>query len=263
MSVLHPALLVTAAFALGGAAAGCADAPATEGDPVGRVEAVTTYGGAPAVTLESTEGPVSLAALYGRPVVVHLADPAAAGAWAALEEATADLEASGAVVVAVPVADASAEGPAALGYDGAPLALVVDGEGAVRARIAPTSGDALFAAAAPVLAEYDLAQTVAWTGADTLDDLVRAGGVVVDLGSATPAPHALRAGLDSLSAESLPADLGTPLAFVGPDAAEAARQAVGWGYAAVYAVDAAGGMAAVEPPRPAPPSPRRPGGVRG
>ena len=263
MSVLHPALLLVAALALGGAAAGCADVTGgeSEGGAVERIEAVATHGGAPAVTLESTEGPVSLAALHGRPVVVHLADPAAAAAWAAFEDAAADLEASGAVVVAVPVADPRAEGPAALGYDGSPLAVVVDGEGAVRARLAPTSGDALFAAAAPVLAEYDLAQTVAWPGADTVEDLVRAGGVVVDLGTGAPAAHALRAGLDSLSAETLPADLGTPLAFVGPDAAEAARRAVGWGYAAVYAVDAAGRMGAVEPPRPTPP--RRAGGVRG
>ena len=265
MSVLHPALLVAAALALGGAASGCADAPADApaGGAVGRVEAVAAYGGAPDVTLPSADGPVSLAALAGRPVVVHLAALGETAAWAALDEAAADLEASGAVVVAVVVEEAPPEGLDALGYEGAPLVVVLDGEGVVRSRTAPTSGDALFEAAAPVLAEYDLAQTVAWPGAETVGDLVRAGGLVVDLGAADAPPHALRVGADALSAEALPADLGTPLAFVGPDALGAARRAVGWGYAAVYAVDAGGRMGAVEPDRPAPPPPRRPGGARG
>ncbi|MDT0631190.1 hypothetical protein [Rubrivirga litoralis] len=222
------------------------------------------HSGARDLVLPSATGPVPLAAFAGRPVVVHLAAAGDAAAWAALGEATGDLEASGAAVLAVILEETPAAELEALGYQGAPLAVVLDGEGTVRGRAAPTSGDAVFAAAAPVLAEYDLAQTVAWPGAETVDALVRAGGLVVDLGADAAPPGALRVAPDSLAAETLPADLGTPLAFVGSDAAAAAERAVGWGYASVYVADAAGRLGAVEPPRPAaPPSPRRRGGVRG
>ena len=270
MPFLRPALVVAAASVLGGAA-GCgpgAPAPPDDGALPAAVEttvvggAAATYGGAPDAVLPSTEGPVSLASLAGRPVVVYVDGRGGAGR-SALDDVRADLEASGAVVVSVVAEDAPADALEALGYRGAPLCVVLDGEGAVRARLAPTSGDAVFAAAAAVLAEYDLAQTVAWPGADTVEDLVRAGGVVVDLGAASAPAYALRVGADSLSAETLPADLGTPLAFVGPEARAAAERAVGWGYAAVYAVDAGGQMGAVDPPRPEPRSPRRGGGVRG
>ena len=261
MPVPRPALLVAAASLWGGAA-GCgpetAASPADAAPPAA-IAAAATYGGAPDAALPTADGPVSLASLAGRPVVVVVAGRGGA----ALDGVEADLEASGAVVVSVVAEDAPAGALDALGYRGAPLCVVLDGEGVVRARVPATSGDAVFAAAAPVLAEYDVAQTVAWPGADTVGDLVRAGGVVVDLGAEAAPAHALRVGADSLSAEALPADLGTPLAFVGPDARAAAERAVGWGYAAVYAVDAEGRMGAVDPPRPAPPSPRRRGGVRG
>lgn len=241
---------------------GCGGAPGAGG--AAEVAAVALHDGARDLVLPTAAGPVPLATLAGRPVVVHLAAAGEAAAWAALGEATADLEASGAAVLAVVVEEAPAAGLEALGYRGAPLAVVLDGEGVVRGRAAPTSGDAVFAAAAPVLAEYDVAQTVAWPGAETVEDLVRAGGLVVDLGTGAAPPGALRVAPDSLSVEALPADLGTPLAFSGPDAAAAADRAAGWGYVSVYAVDAAGRLGAAEPPRPAgpPPSHRR-GGVRG
>ena len=57
---------------------------------------------------------------------------------------------------------------------------------------------------------------------------------------------------------------GTPLAFVGPDAAEAAERATRWGYAAVFVADAAGDLAPVEPELiPETDRPIRTGGVRG
>ena len=256
MPLPRPALTVAAALC-SVVAGGCGSEPA-------EVAAVAAHGGGAAVVLHSTDGPVSLDAYAGRPVVVQLAASDEAEAWAALDEAAGDLEASGAVVVAVVVDEPEDPGPAQLGYQGAPLTVVVDGEGAVRGHVAPTSGDAVYEAAVAVLAEYDLAQTVAWPGAETVEDLVQAGGVVVDVGAEAAPPHALRLDPDALGADDLPADLGTPLAFVGPDATDAAEQAVGWGYAAVYAVDAEGGMVSVEPDLPAEPrTTRRQGGARG
>ena len=220
---------------------------------------------APHVTLPTADGPVDLATLAGRPVVLHFASADAADAWAALADALDDLEAAGATVVAVTVDGAEAEARA-FGYDGDPLAVVVDGEGAVRGRAHPRSGDDLFALASPVLAEADVAATVSWRGAETLDALAAVGGVVVDVSEPgdpeVAPPHALRVAADTLAALDLPADLGTPLAFVGPDAAEAAGRATRWGYAAVFVADADGALAPVAPPTPRD-RPLRSGGVRG
>lgn len=240
---------------LGAALAGCApeaDAPAD-----GAVERTP----APAVVLDTEAGPVSLSRFVGRPVVVQFAPAGDAGAWAALADALADLEAGGAVVLAVQT-DRAAPGVAeAFGFEGAPLVVVVDGEGTVRGRAAPTSGDALFALAGPVLAEADIAEAVSWSGADSLDALVRAGGVVVAMDAETDVPYALRLDVATFTAESLPADLGTPLAFVGPEAEGAAERAASWGYAAVFVADDAGALTPVEGSPP--PGLARPGGVRG
>ena len=217
---------------------------------------------APHVVLPTANGPVDLAALAGRPVVLQFAEAGDADAWAALADALGDLEAAGATVVAVTVDGAEAAAAEAFGYRGAPLAVVVDGEGAVRGTGAPDSGDALFALAVPVLAEADVAATVSWAGAETVDALVEAGGLVVDVADGPPRRFALHVAADTLRAEDLPADLGTPLAFVGADAAEAAGRATRWGYAAVFVADADGALTPVVPEtRRAPP--RRPGGVRG
>jgi len=220
---------------------------------------------APAVMLPTADGPVALAAFMGRPVVLQFADADATDAWAALGDALGDLEAAGATVVAVTVGGAEAEAAAAFGYTGAPLAVVVDSEGTVRDQGSPRTGDDLFRLASPVLAEADLADTVSWQGAETLAELTAAGGVVVDVRDpAAPGyPFALRVAADTMAAIDLPADLGTPLAFVGTGAAQAARRAVGWGYAAVFVADAAGALTPVEaPPRPEW-RPRRSGGARG
>ena len=169
------------------------------------------------------------------------------------------------MVLAVEVEGAGDETAQAFGYDGDPLVLVVDGEGVLRGRAEPVSGDAVYALAAPVLAESDLAQTVAWEGAHSLEGLTAVGGVIVDLGADPNAfPHALRIALDALSAEALPADLGTPLAFVGDDAEEAAQRTVEWGYVSVFVASREGDLREIEAERPALDDWReRRGGVRG
>ena len=237
---------------LGLAACAPEPAPADPAAPAARESA-------PAVVVPTADGPVDLAALAGHPVVLQFAEAGDADAWAALGDALADLEAAGATVIAVTVDGAQADAAAAFGYTGAPLAVVVDGEGAVRGRGAPTTGDVLFALASPVLAEADVAATVEWQGAASLDALVAAGGLVVATEASVQAPrHALVIAPDTLAALDLPADLGTPIAFVGPDARDGAEAATRWGYAAVFVADADG---ALEPA--APTNRRRRGGVRG
>lgn len=219
---------------------------------------------APSVLVPTHDGPVNLAAFAGRPVVVQFAPADDATAWAALNDALGDLEAAGATVLAVTVNGAEEEAAAAFGYDGDPLAVVVDGEGVLRGRANPLTGDDLFLLAAPVLAEADLAATVEWRGAGTLAELVAAGGLIIDGSDGRPTPGTLMIAADTLSAQDLPADLGTPMAFRGPDADLAAGAAASWGYVSVYIADAEGRL---EPVVAAPPrsvrGPRRTGGVRG
>ena len=226
-------------------------------------ETVSERSPAPLVAVPTADGPVDLAALAGRPVVIQFAPAGDAAAWAALDDALGDLEAAGATVLAVTVDGAQAEAAAAFGYRGVPLAVVVDAEGTVRGRTRPASGDALFALASPVLAEADVASTVEWRGADTVAALVAAGGVVVAAES-VPGVPALLIDPDLFSAQDLPADLGTPLAFVGHAAAASAASAAGWGYVSVFTADARGALTpvAAELP-PGLDEPRRPRGVRG
>lgn len=218
---------------------------------------------APHVAVPTADGPVDLTALAGSPVVIQFAAAGDAGAWAALDDAVHDLEAAGATVLTVTVDGAETEAATAFGYAGVPLAVVVDGEGTVRGRTHPDTGDALFAMAGPVLAEADVAATVEWRGAETVDALVQSGGVVV---SAEPVPGApaLLIDPDAFSAQDLPADLGTPLAFVGHAAAASAASAAGWGYVSVFVAGAGGALTPVagELP-PGLDEPRRQRGVRG
>ena len=240
--------------------AGCADA---ERDPVSDASEATTP--APLVTLQTAAGPVTLSHLLGSTVVLQFAERGDVDEWAALAEVTADLEASGAVVLAVET-DGATGAPAAFGYDGQPLAIVVDGEGTVRGHTTPRTSDAIYALAAPVLAEADLSRTVAWPGADTLTDLVQAGGMVIDLEapakSGAPPVPAMRIAPDSLTIDALPADFGTPIALRGEAASEVAERIVAWGYAAVFVTSPDGRLDEVMAARP--PSPAgRPGAVRG
>ncbi len=224
--------------------AGCGPGPATP--PDGQAASRTERSPAPRVAVPTDKGPVELATLQGRPVVIQFGASGDAAAWAALADALGDLEAAGATVLSVTVDGAEAQARA-FGYDGVPLAVVVDGEGTIRGRGAPSSGDALFALAGPVLAEADVAETVQWRGADTLDQLTDAGGVVVTtLGQISGVEAVLQIDPDGYSALDLPADLGTPLAFAGPDAPGYAGQAAGWGYVSVYVSDDRGALTSVE-----------------
>ena len=239
------------------AASGCQMEPS--GAPV--EESPTARAPAPAVDLPTSDGPVALEGLQGGPVVIVFA-PRGHAAWDALRDVVSDLEASGATVLAVEADGEGAAAAKAFGYRGQPVAVVVDGEGAMRGAAAPTSGDAVFALAAPVLAEADLAKTVSWESDGTLEGLVSAGGVVVHLGDA-PDTRGLQIAPESLAPDVLPADLGTPLAFAGDGAEAAAQKAGSWGYAAVFVVDDATTIREVAPPLPAPRPTTRPGGVRG
>ncbi len=201
---------------------------------------------APHVAVPTADGPVDLTTLSGSPVVIQFASAGDTDAWAVLDDAIQDLQAAGATVLAVTVDGAETEAATAFGYAGVPLAVVVDGEGTVRGRTHPASGDALFAMAGPVLAEADVARTVEWRGAETLDALIRDGGVVVAaLQEPSPVAHALRIDPDLFSAQDLPADLGTPLAFVGSSAAVRAASAAGWGYVSVFVASADGALTPV------------------
>lgn len=215
---------------------------------------------APRVAVPTADGPVALEALAGTPVVLHFAAADDAEAWSALADCLDDLEAAGATVLTVALEDAHDEAARAFGYTGAPMTVVVDGEGTVRARAERASGDDLFALASPVLAEADVAATVEWRGAGSIESLLEAGGLVIATGESRP-DAALHIAADTLAAIDLPADLGTPIAFAGPDAAEAASRATRWGYAAVFIAEPDGELTALERTEPA--SRPRTGGVRG
>lgn len=245
-------LLLLAALGLS-ACADPAEAPLASASGGG----VTARERAPQVVVPTQNGLVDLATLAGHPVILHFAD----GTDADLTQALAELEAAGATVLIVAAGGEGAEAARAFGYDGTSLAVVVDAEGDVRGRATGTTGDGLFALASPVLAEADISDSVSWEGADTLAQLIASGGVVVDVSETDAGPRdALDLAADTMAASDLPADLGTPLAFVGPEAEVAARRAVGWGYAAAFIADEQGALFPVEDPAP---PPRRAGGVRG
>lgn len=264
MPVLRVFRLLTArphltAVAIGSLALSACEVPAPVAG-TSSAAATPTRERAPRVAVPTANGPVDLEAFAGSPVVLHFAQADDLDAWAALDDCLADLEAAGATVLTVTVDGAEAEAAKAFGYTGASMTVVVDGEGTVRARARATSGDDLFALASPVLAEADIAATVEWQGAGSVESLLRAGGLVI----ATGAPRddaALHVAADTLAAIDLPADLGTPIAFAGPDASVAASRATRWGYAAVFIAQPNGDLIAVD--RPAPTSRPRQGGVRG
>ncbi|MEM0962640.1 MAG: hypothetical protein AAGK21_08915 [Bacteroidota bacterium] len=238
--------------------AACGTKPVPDG-PTGAVAAERV----PNVVVPTDAGLVDIASLAGQPVVLQFAEPGDP-AWDDLADALADLEAAGATVLSVPVDGVEREAAEAFGFEGPALAVVVDGEGTVRGRTETPSGEDLFALASPVLAEADIAETVAWQGAHTLDALVGAGGLIVQVGEEASLRLSLHIAADTLTAADLPADLGTPLAFVGQDAEDAAQSALRWGYAAVYVADDEETLTEVRRAPPTPPSPaRRSGGARG
>ncbi len=228
--------------------AGCAPdaSPPASGAPSADGTPSTDRAPAPRVSVQTSKGPVELSTLQGRPIVIQFASSDDTDAWAALADALGDLEAAGATVLSV-TTDGAEEQARAFGYDGVSMAVVVDGEGTIRGRARPASGDALFALASPVLAEIDVMETVEWRGADTLDQLTEAGGVVVaSVARIDGVAAVLQIDEDLFAAHDLPADLGTPLAFAGPGAQAHAEQAAGWGYVSVFVADAGGNLSPVE-----------------
>ncbi len=251
----------------------------------------TPVGGpAPDVTLETSAGPLQISDAHGQRLVIQFAPADSVEAWTALAAAAADLTAEGALVVGVSTdgpppespfrvaSDAGGAAAAAFGYVGVPLAVVIDGQGVLRGIAAPRHADDLFALAAPVLLEADgvavagpaLPVVGAALDADGVDRLVRGGAALIDLRDRAlrdaqgSVPYALVCPLGRLAADVLPADIGAPVVLLGPDAADAAAQAAGWGYRNVHVVLDASGLAVGAAPVDAEPaaSPRRPS-VRG
>lgn len=222
---------------------------------------------APDVTIAGARGPFRLADERGRPVVLQFAPADSVEAWAALAEAYAHFEAVGAVVLGVTTRGAAPESPFAVGqdldaaaaeafgYTGRPLAVIVDATGRVRGRATPRGAADLYALAAPVLVEASAPASPA-----EAEHLRRASTVLVDLRPEAQRraegafPYALVVDGASLDASDLPADLGLPLVFVGPDADAAAARAQTWGYQDVEVVGDAGRLD-VMPDAPAAPAP--------
>ncbi|HEX8298710.1 MAG TPA: redoxin domain-containing protein [Rubricoccaceae bacterium] len=217
-------------------------------------------GPAPAVEVQTASGVLRLADLHGQQVVLQFAPADSLEAWAALAAASADLTASGALVIGVSTDGTPPESPfrvardedgtaaAAFGYTGVPLAVVIDRAGVLRGLTAPRQPDDLFALAAPVLLEEDAAEVPGppvdpvGTDAESVERLVRGGAALIDLRDAAtreaegPVRYALVCPVGRFAADVLPADVGTAVVLLGPDASEAARQAAKWGYRDVHAV---------------------------
>ncbi len=230
-----------------------------------RPDAAPTLGPAPDVAFDSPDGPFRLADERGRPVVLQFAPADSVEAWAVLAEAYAQLEAVGALVVGVATSgdapespfavglDPGAQAAEAFGYDGRPLAVVVDAGGRVRGHASPRDAAALYALAAPVLVEG------AATGAESVTLDVRPTDQRVAEGALA---HAIVASPAALTAADLPADLAVAIVVVGPDAEAVAARVRGWGYPDVQVAAEAGAMDLA--PEPVEPSgtPARPS-VRG
>ena len=249
-------------------------------------------GPAPDVEVQTMAGPLRLSDLRGQQVVVQFAPADSVEAWATLAAAAADLQAEGALVIGIATDGTPPESPfrtgrdtgraaAAFGYTGVPLAVIIDREGVLRGLAAPRHADDLFALAAPVLLESDTDDApsvpVDPVGTDAADvqRLVRHGAALIDLRDAAVRDaegfvrYALICPIDRFAADVLPADVGTPVVLIGPDAAAAAEQAAGWGYRNIHVVADALDVAeprSAAPARPTPPAaptaPRR-AAVRG
>lgn len=214
----------------------------------------------PDLVVATAEESVRLGDHRGDVLVLQLAPAAAAGAWAALDDAHADLAAEGATVIGL-VTDGRLDGDrlypvrhtaagdwsSALGYQGAPLTVVIGPAGRLRGRSADMTGDAIVAVAAPVLLEAEAAAPALDVApaltADAVEALVRDGAALIDVRpTGEPLAHALAIPLASLRPDVLPPDPGVAVVFVGPDAAAAAEQAAAWGHTAALALEEATGL---------------------
>ncbi|HEX9953293.1 MAG TPA: redoxin domain-containing protein [Rubricoccaceae bacterium] len=217
-------------------------------------------GPAPEVEVQTASGVLRLADLRGQQVVLQFAPADSVEAWAALAAASADLAASGALVVGISTDGPPPESPfrvgrddggaaaEAFGYTGVPLAVVIDRAGVLRGLTAPRQADDLFALAAPVLLEDEAIESPGppvdpvGTDAESVERLVRDGAALIDLRDAAtreaegPVRYALVCPIARFAADVLPADVGTTVVLLGPEAPVAARQAAQWGYRDVHAV---------------------------
>jgi hypothetical protein len=218
-------------------------------------------------------GTFSLADAAGRAVVLQFG-PAAPEAWAALSDAHADLDAAGALVVGAvtdgsvgslrlpfaTVADPKGVVAETYGYTGAPLVVVIDAEGRLRARAeAVGTTDGFFDLAAGALLEAGDLQAPLAPASETREpqplapgavmDLVREGAALLDLrpdgalGREGAIPYALIVSPELFSPEVLPANALVPLILAGPGALEAGYAAVEWGFYSVYVVEDAAALA--------------------
>lgn len=248
---------------------------------------------APTWVMTGPGGQFSLADAAGRPVVLQFG-PAEAEAWNALEEAHADLEAAGALVVGavtegspssvrLPFAAVSdPEGVVAetYGYTGTPLVVVIDAEGRLRSRgEAIVSADEYFDLAAGPLLEVDVVEAPLSPASEmrepvvvTADEaltLVREGAALLDLRPEAdrerdgPIAYALVCPVEQFARDVLPMNALVPIVLAGPDSFGLASEALEWGYREVYIVDDASGLADPEAdlitiPEPEPPASRLP-----
>ena len=264
MTRLAPLLL---AFALPLAACGGGSAPEAGPEAAPTQEAFA----APSWEMDGPGGAFSLADAEGRAVVLQFA-AAAPEAWGPLAEAHADLDAAGALVVGAvtegapgalrlpfaTVADADGAVAASYGYTGAPLVVVIDAEGRLRARAEMVeTTDGFFALAAGALLDAEDEGTPLAPTSETREPqplapeavagMVREGAALLDLRPEAQReadgaiPHALVP--EAFSAEVLPVNALVPVILAGPDALEAAFAAVDWGFQSVYVVEDAAPLA--------------------
>lgn len=243
------------------AACGSPDAPAGAKTPGEIAEAPSLDAD---LVVPTAEEAVHLDDHRGRVLVMQLAAADANAAWAALADASPDLQMEGATLLGIvtegalrgdhPFTVRHADGLAwadALDFTGLPLVVVVGPDGRLRGRHVAPSADEIVVLAAPVLLEAEDAATrllpTALTAA-TVEAMVRAGAALIDVRAAgPPLANALAVPLGQLRADVLPPDVGSDVVFVGPDAEAAAALATSWGYDATHALVDPTGLAEAAP----------------
>lgn len=218
-------------------------------------------------------GTFSLADAEGRAVVLQFG-PADSDAWVALEEAHADLEAAGALVVGAVtegsaaslrlpfamVSDPDGEVAISYGFTGRPLVVVIDAEGRLRSRSESVeSTDQFFDLAASALLEADELDAPYAPASETREpvdvspeevaDLVRDGAALLDLRTDVELEregaiaNALHIAPEAVSPDVLPVNALTPIIFAGADGPRIALDAIFWGFHSVYVIEDASALA--------------------
>ena len=254
-----PLVLLAVGFALG-ACGKAVDTPQVSVETADAVPEIDRD-----LVLPTAEERVRLADHRGDVLVFQVASAGDADAWSALDDAYPDLAAEGATVMAIvmdgrrdeaspyPVRHAENHDWArSMGYEGAPMAVVIGPAGRLRGRSFEATGDDLILLAAPVLLESEDAAPVTdappTLTAESVESLVRSGAALIDVrAEGAPLANAVAIPLDRLRAEVLPPDLGIAIVFVGPDAEAATALAESWGHEAVYALPDAFGLEELTP----------------